>query len=61
MDTDGIQISKKIEFEQNIILQYKWGVLWTQLVFKFQRNWIQTKPVYNKNEGFKRHKLYSNS
>ena len=61
MDTDGIQISKKIEFKQNIIYSINEGFHGHSWYSNFKEIEFKPKPVYNKNEGFKRHKLYSNS
>ena len=60
MDTNDIQISKKIKFKENFSLHYKWGVSSTQIVFKFQIIEYWQKLIYNINEGFNGHRRYSN-
>ena len=58
-DTDGIHISKKIEFRQKTSLQYKWGFSQTQTVFKFQIIEYKQNLIYMINEGFDGHRWYS--
>ena len=46
--------------QTNISLQYRWGVSWTQIVFKFQIIEYTQKLNYIINEGFNGHRRYSN-